>query len=87
MPSRRVHKKMSKILSGKNCELTHKIMDYPARFLGKKHRTFFHDPFSIILIGYLTNGLEGIYSGFLHLATDRICSKYSIAKKLIDYLF
>jgi len=86
MPSRYIHKKISKILTGKSCESTHMLIDYPVKFLGKKHRVLFHDPLSVVAIGYLTNGLEGIYSGFLHVSVDRICSKYRIVNKLLDLL-
>jgi len=86
MPSNHTHKKISKLLLGKNCRLTHEIIDYPVRFLGEKHRVLFHDPVSAAVIGYVTNGPEGVYSGLLHLAADRICSKYKIVEKLIEYL-
>jgi hypothetical protein len=86
MPSGYMHKKISKFFLGKTCEKTNKIIDYPVRFLGKKHRVLFHDPLSAMAIGYFTNGSDGVYSGLLHLAVDRICSEYKIVKKLLDLL-
>jgi len=86
MPSSYIHKKISKILVGKDCKLTHKIIDYPVRFLGKKHRILFHDPVSALMIGLISDGYTGMISGLLHLATDRCCSKYKIVEKLAEYL-
>jgi hypothetical protein len=61
-------------------------MDYPARFLGKKHRILFHDPLSALVIGFVSEGYAGALSGLLHLATDKYCSKYKTVEKLTEYL-
>ena len=60
MPSRRVHKKLSRIISGDDCERTHELIDYPYRFLGRKHRILFHDPISASVIGYISDGYKGV---------------------------
>lgn len=43
MPSRKVHEWFDKLILGKKTNV-HKLMDYPAKFLGKKHRVLFHGP-------------------------------------------
>jgi hypothetical protein len=86
MPSRYKHKKLSKILVGYSCERTHKIIDYPVRFLGKKHRIFFHDPTSALIIGFLSDGLNGSISALAHIALDEAYSKNKLFKQFIDYL-
>jgi len=71
MPERIVHKKISKLLLGSSCERTHKAIDYPVKYLGKKHRILFHDPISAMVIGFLFDGYEGAASGLLHIVADR----------------
>jgi len=85
MPSNRTHAKISKILIGKECRKTNKIMDYPVRFLGKGHRILFHDVLSAASIGYISDGYDGVYSGILHLGVDAVCSKYPAIKKMLEY--
>ncbi|MEM5766425.1 MAG: hypothetical protein QW423_02220 [Candidatus Aenigmatarchaeota archaeon] len=86
MPSRYIHKKISKILTGKSCEKTNRTIDYPVKILGKKHRILFHDPISAFLIGLVCDGKEGAVSALIHIATDNYCSKYPKIKKVLDYL-
>jgi hypothetical protein len=70
VPERYLHEKISELITGKKCSLTHKIIDYPVRYLGRKHRILFHDLFSVMIIGILSDGYEGFLSGILHLITD-----------------
>jgi hypothetical protein len=86
VPSRYTHRKISKILTGKSCESTHNLIDYPVRFLGKKHRILFHDPISALAIGFLSDGLKGSISALAHLALDEAYSKNKLLRQLIDYL-
>jgi hypothetical protein len=86
MPSRYKHKKISKILTSYSCERTHKLIDYPARFLGKKHRILLHDPISALIVGFLSDGLKGSISALSHIALDETYSKNKLFKQLIDYL-
>jgi len=60
-------------------------MDYPARFLGRKHRILFHDPLSAVLIGILCDGRNGVYSAFIHLALDKY-SDNEFVKRFLEYL-
>ncbi|MEM5829142.1 MAG: hypothetical protein QXU15_00070 [Candidatus Aenigmatarchaeota archaeon] len=54
--------------------------------MGKKHRILFHDPISALIVGFVCDGVEGVASALLHLATDYYCSKYPIIKKALSYL-
>lgn len=84
MPSRYIHKEISKILTEKGCDRTHKAIDYPVRFLRRKHRIFFHDPISASLIGFLSDGYEGVYAGLSHIALDYCCTKLPALKTLTE---
>jgi len=63
------------------------MIDYPVKFLGRKHRVLFHDPLSAAVIGYFVDDYDGAYSGILHLAVDEICSEYPVIKKILEYVF
>ncbi|MEM5852803.1 MAG: hypothetical protein QXG39_01375 [Candidatus Aenigmatarchaeota archaeon] len=87
MPTRNIHKKISKIVTGNYCEKTNIVIDYPVKLFGKKHRKFFHDPISVVMIGLMCDGIDGTISGILHVVTDNYCSKYPLLKKFLKYLF
>jgi hypothetical protein len=87
MPSSRTHREITKILLGKDCIGTNRAIDYPVKFFGRGHRVLFHDPLSAAVIGYILDGYDGAAAGILHLAADKICSKYPIVKKILDYAF
>lgn len=70
MPGRDAHKKFSELLLGDDCNATHAAIDYPYRYLGRKHRVLFHDLLSAVLIGYFMDGYKGLASALLHLAAD-----------------
>lgn len=70
MPNRNVHKKISKIVVDDSCERIHYLIDFPYRFLGKKHRILFHDPVSAVIIGYLAEGNKGVVSALTHIVAD-----------------
>jgi hypothetical protein len=86
MPSRYKHKKFSKLLIGYPCDKTHKVIDYPVKFLGKNHRMLFHDPISALAIGFLLDGQKGSLSALTHLFLDEVYSRNKILRKVIDYL-
>jgi len=70
MPDRDVHRKLSRYLTGDDCNATHAAIDYPFRFLGRGHRVLFHDPLSAMMIGYIMDRYKGVASAVLHLAAD-----------------
>jgi hypothetical protein len=63
---------LDRIFLGRKFSQVHKLIDLPARSMGKKHRTLFHDPLSAIAIGYAVGGLEGAMSALLHIAVDSL---------------
>ena len=75
MPSREVHRLISKIITGYSCDRTHKALDYPVKYFGRKHRILFHDPVTATIIGYLFDGEKGAVSGLAHIATDYIVTR------------
>ena len=77
MPNREVHKLISKLITGYDCEKTHAIIDWPTKYLGRNHRVLFHDPISASLIGYFCDGPEGTISGLAHIVTDYLITKYT----------
>ncbi len=85
MPDRTAHKKFSKLLLGDDCNATHAAIDYPYRFLGRRHRVLFHDPLSAAFIGYFMDGYKGLASALLHLAADKYL-KPRHAKVLVRFL-
>ena len=84
MPSRYIHNQISKILLGKECNRTHKVIDYPVRFLGRKHRILFHGLISSPTIGLFMDGYKGIYAGLSHVALDYFCSELPALKYLAE---
>ncbi|RLJ01898.1 MAG: hypothetical protein DRP10_02910 [Candidatus Aenigmatarchaeota archaeon] len=82
MPNRREHEKISKILLGKTCTKTHQMMDYPAKYLGKKHRKFFHNnPLEAMAIGQIADG--DAMCGYLHYKLD---TDKEFAKKIKKWI-
>jgi len=75
MPSREVHRLISRFLTGYDCDRTHAAIDWPYKYLGRKHRIFFHDPLSAMMIGYLRDGEKGVVSGLAHIVTDYVVSR------------
>lgn len=86
MPSNYLHKKISKILTGKSHGKTNEFIDYPFRILGRKHRILFHDPFSATLLGFLFEGSDGAVAGLLHVVVDYYSSNYPFLRKILEYL-
>ncbi|MEM7821597.1 MAG: hypothetical protein QXX38_02165 [Candidatus Aenigmatarchaeota archaeon] len=85
MPSRYLHKKFSKFLVEDECEKTHKAIDYPVKFLGRRHRILFHDPISAVAIGLLANSYKGVCAGLSHIFLDYCCSKIPELKYLAEF--
>lgn len=60
-----------------------KAMDWPYRFLGKKHRILFHDPLSIIAL--FGNDQVKLEAAALHLLVDKTCEN-PMMEKLLELL-
>ncbi len=84
MPERYVHEKISRILLGKKYSEVHKIIDYPVKYLGRKHRILFHDILTASLIGFSIYGYNGALAGILHLITDKYFNT-KFRKKLLNF--
>lgn len=76
MPSREVHRLISKIITGYECDKTHAAIDWPVKYFAWHHRILFHDPISSFVIGYFCDGPEGAVSGVAHIVTDYLVMKY-----------
>lgn len=65
MPSRKKHVKLIRLVLGEDIankyEFVHKIKDYPAKFLGKKHRKLYHD-FDTFLYFFFRDPIAGLVS-------------------------
>jgi hypothetical protein len=76
VPNRNVHKLISKLITGYECNKTHAAIDYPVKYLRNGHRILFHDPISAFVIGYVFNGPQGAVAGVVHIVTDYLVSEY-----------
>ena len=66
--NRREHEKFSKEIIGCKCSNTHKWIDYPVKFMGRKHRKLFHDPITATIIGCIVD--KNCLCGITHLLAD-----------------
>jgi len=74
---------VSKLLLGSSHDEVNKIMDLPARLVGKGHRAFLHDPLSaFILFG---DDPEKFKAALLHILVDEV-SKDPRVKKVLESL-
>jgi len=46
LPSRKVHEALDRVFLGRKFTQVHRLIDLPARNMGRKHRALFHDPLS-----------------------------------------
>jgi len=74
MPSHEIHELIDEIFLGKRHPEVHKIMDLPAIFLGKKHRKYFHDPVSVLIL--FGRDEEKLKSALLHILMDDLVSDF-----------
>lgn len=74
MPSHYTHKKIDKIILGKEYPDVHKWIDEPVKWLGPRHRILRHDIGTIALRYY--GDRERTISAYMHLITDKYHSKY-----------
>ena len=77
MPSHRIHKKVNKMLLGKEHEDVNKLLDFPYAFLGPKHRVVLHDKKTPFIVLALTGDIEKALAAYIHIKTDEIFSKLS----------
>jgi hypothetical protein len=71
MPRKNTHKKISKIVLGRDYGEVDALIDWPVRFLGKSHRKLNHTLVEAIVIGFLASGeARGAAAGALHIVVD-----------------
>ncbi len=82
MPSGRVHKKDSQLKNYDN--KVNQFIDLPYKWLGNKHRIFFHTPEEAMTIGYMIDGIDGAIGGLSHIILDNIKDKS--LKNALEYM-
>ena len=72
MPSNPEHNWWSKRMVGQECARTHRLIDSYSAILGKKHRTFFHDPVSAMIVADVAEGVHCRPAALNHLMIDKL---------------
>jgi len=80
MPSHKIHRAVSRMVLGKAHDSVNKVMDWPYKILGKRHRIVFHDPLSIVAL--FGNDKAKLEAAALHLLVDKACENPSVEKLL-----
>ncbi|MFQ6064224.1 MAG: hypothetical protein ACE5L6_01995 [Candidatus Bathyarchaeia archaeon] len=72
MPRHKTHRKVDRLVLGREYEWVHKLLDTAAPALGPSHRKVGHDQESAGLIFLLSRGdLKALISAELHIALDK----------------
>jgi len=80
MPSRKLHEQLCKFVLGRGYAEVHRFMDYPSRWLGKRHRQLFHDLKGCVLAWLLTGDYKGFLAAYLHILLDNEVINPEVAK-------
>ena len=80
MPGHEWHKPITKFVLGREFEEVHRLMDLPVLALQARHRMFFHDPLSLLLM--FGNDPEKLRAAYVHLLTDNIFSNKKMKNEL-----
>jgi len=78
MPDRKTHLEVDRALFGKEYNKMHAAKDWPAKWMGPRHRSIFHDPASDLLLAmalYPGDPLGAFASGFAHDLIDAASTK------------
>jgi hypothetical protein len=87
MPSHRVHRFMDKLYFGKEYPMVHRHMDEPYKYFKKNHRILFHNYASAYVIArHYYPDSNAVWSGYMHIRTDELCSANPNYKKLLQDL-
>lgn len=73
MPSRDIHKLISKLLFGEDGNNVHKYMDEPFKWLGKNHRSQRHNLLTAAFLQFTKGGNSGLHA-IGHILTDQYLS-------------
>jgi len=82
LPSRKVHEKVSLLLTGRKCSFIHRCMDSPSRILGPKHRILAHSIRDVALISLVSKDpVRNFIAGISHLILDQYAGISGKTKK------
>jgi len=70
MVSHKEHRQLCKLLLGKSREDIHRLLDFPYRVLGPRHRILLHTPLVAAVIA-LSGDPEGGKAALIHILQDR----------------
>ena len=72
MPSHEEHKKITRIITGKDYDWIHKMMDFAVPYLGPRHRIVGHDQETVALAFVLSGGdLGAAIAAEAHILVDK----------------
>lgn len=59
-------------MTGRECARTHRLIDSYSAILGKKHRVFYHDPVSAMIVADVAEGGHCRSAALNHLMIDQL---------------
>ena len=60
---------------GQECARTHRLIDSYSAILGKKHRVFYHDPISAMIVADVAEGPQCRAAALNHLMVDQLYTR------------
>ena len=60
---------------GDECARTHRLIDSYSAILGKKHRVFYHDPLSAMIVADVAEGPQCRAAALNHLMVDQLYTR------------
>ena len=85
MPNRELHNFMNELILGESYDKLNRAIDLPARWLGYRHRKYFHDNTLVMML--LIKDPKAAMAAFIHHRLDfdkRLAKKVEIVKRLVD---
>ena len=88
MPGHQVHRFGDRMMFGRSFWRLHVALDKPYLVFGRRHRMFFHDPGSAVLIArkIYPGDTQAEASALLHLEFDNMCTADPNLKKRLEVL-
>ena len=81
MPSHEEHRRITKLLLGKEYPEVHSHKDAPVKKLGSRHRILRHDPLTNLALAAKSGDPGAFVAGALHDVTDAVDSAMNLAKR------
>ena len=71
-----MHALVDRVLFGRVFWRVHRGMDWPYRFLGRRHRILLHDPVTAVVLArrVYPGDEDAAMAALMHIAVDRLCS-------------